>query len=446
VLVAVSGGADSVALLHALSRLGAELDWRLAVGHVHHGLRSEADADARFVEGLAADLDCPVSVERVAVAEGGGSLEAAARDARYAALGRMASAFGADRIALGHTQDDQSETVLMRLLQGAGPRGVAGIPPRRGRLVRPLLGVDRVTVLGYLLAQGLRWVEDATNRDPKFLRNRIRHDLLPLLIDHLGPGLRRALGRTATAARETVVALDALVVPRLSGRLRPAVGGAVLDLGVLAGLPAGAAKALLRLAVRAAVPDGPLRSGLRRPHLEALWRLPSAAPGARVRLPGGAFAERVRDGLWIGRCPVGWPAGTLTVPGRLRLESVGLEVTADVVPPAAGRPDDPAWEVWFDEDILSGGLSVRPCRPGERVVPFGAPGPVHVSRLLAAGGTPRLTRGEWPVLVAGSGETIAWVIGLRRAAGAPVTLASRAMVRIRAAPSALLDPNREALS
>jgi tRNA(Ile)-lysidine synthase len=434
-LVAVSGGADSVALLHALSRIGPEWGWRLIVGHVHHGLRPEADADASFVEGLAAALGCAIRLERVVVGRGRGvSPEAAARHARYAALGRMAAASGADRIAVGHTQDDQAETVLMRLAQGAGPRGMAGIPARRGRLVRPLLLVDRPAILGYLRAQGLTWVEDASNRDLRFLRNRVRHELLPLLSAHLGSGVSRALGRVAALAREGVVALEALVASRLPGRLRSVAGGAVLDLEALEGLPVAGAKELLRQAARAAWPDGPLRAGLRRPHVEALWRLRSAGPGARVRLPGGAFAERTRDGVWIGRRPTTWSALTLTVPGHLRLEAMGVELITDLVSPAGGRPVDPAWEAWFDPDTLPPGLVVRPRLPGERVVPFGTPGPVRVSRLLAAAGTPRLTRAGWPVLAAGPDDAIAWVIGVRRGTLAPVTASSTAMVRIRAVP------------
>jgi len=445
VLVAVSGGADSVALLHALHRLAAERGWRLVVGHVHHGLRPEADADARFVERLGRELDWPVAVERVTVATGTGeSPEAAARRARYAALDRMASAVAADRIALGHTRDDQIETVLMRLLQGAGPRGIAGIPPQRGRLVRPLLTTDRVTILRYLSTQRLTWVEDASNRDQKFLRNRIRHDLLPLLTAQVGMGLATALGRTAAAARETVTALDTLVAPRLAGRLWPVGAGAVLDLLALHGLPVGAVKALLRLAVRAVVADGPLRSGLRRPHLESLCRLTTARPGARVRLPTGLIAERVRAGVWIGWRPAPWPARGLDVPGGLRVEPVRIEMSADVVAPRAGGPADPAWEVWLDADAVSTGLVLRPAQPGERIRPFGAATPVRVNRLLAADGVPRVVRGEWPVLASEAG--ILWVVGVRRGAQAPVTGTTRSIVRVRAVPVPLLDPQGEALA
>ena len=226
VLVGVSGGPDSVALLHALVLLRSEYALRLTVCHVHHGLRPEADRDAAFVEALAARLGCPVRVVRVEVPRGGGrSPEEAARLARHAALARVARATGAGRIALGHTADDQVETVLMRILQGAGPRGLAGIPARRGRIVRPLLDVDRATVLAHLAAHGLEAVEDATNRDTKFLRNRVRHELLPLLAAQAGSRVPAALRRVARASREAVEALDALVRPRLAGHLTPDARG-----------------------------------------------------------------------------------------------------------------------------------------------------------------------------------------------------------------------------
>ncbi|OGK94457.1 MAG: tRNA lysidine(34) synthetase TilS, partial [Candidatus Rokubacteria bacterium RBG_16_73_20] len=173
VLAAVSGGADSVALLHALVALAPAWRLRLSVLHVDHGLRPDAARDAEFVRALGARLGVPVEVARVAVSPRG-SLEAAARAARYAALAAAADRVGAARIALGHTADDQAETVLMRLLEGAGVRGLAGIPPVRGRFVRPLIERRRAEVVAELGRTGLAWVEAPTNADPRFLRNRVR--------------------------------------------------------------------------------------------------------------------------------------------------------------------------------------------------------------------------------------------------------------------------------
>jgi tRNA(Ile)-lysidine synthase len=441
VLVAVSGGPDSVALLHALTRLRAERRLALTVCHVHHGLRAEADADAAFVCALAEQLGCPATVERVVVPLGAGrSPEEAARVARHAALGRVAREVGAQRIALGHTADDQAETVLMRFLQGAGPRGLAGMPVRRGRLVRPLLEVDRAAVLAHLHAHGLGWVDDSSNRDLRYLRNRIRHELLPLLAERAGARLPEALRRVAGASRELVDALDALLAPRLRELIHPGPAGTLLDLDVLRGLPPGATKALLRLALTEVAPPGPISAGLRATHLASLHRLLAARPGARVRLPRGIVVERARTGLWVSGGPevVGSP---VPVPGETRLAGWPGRLVADVVEPGRSGPaspaaalPDPRTEVWFDADALPGPLSIRPCGRPATMVPFGGTEAVRLSRLLATAGTARLARPTWPVLVAcgPGGEEVLWLVGVRRGAAAPVGPTTRAVVRIRA--------------
>jgi tRNA(Ile)-lysidine synthase len=446
VLVAVSGGPDSVALLHALVCLAPACDVRLTVCHVHHGLRPEADRDAAFVERLAQRFGVPVRVVRVdATPPAGRSPEEAARLARHAALERVARETGADRIALGHTADDQAETVLMRLLQGAGPRGLAGIPVRRGRIVRPLLEVDRAAVEAYLLAEGLPSVEDATNRDPKFLRNRIRHELLPALEAHGGPRVREALRRVARASREAVEALDALVRPRLAGRLVPTPVGWRLDLLALADLPPGALKAAVRLAVaQIGAPDGPA-GGLRAVHLDALAALVSAPAGACVRLAGGLAVERGRDALWFLGPAAALGAAALGVPGRATVGAWEVTASLEAAPgdtAQPGRVEDSTREVCFDVDALAGRgpapavLTIRPRRAGERMIPFGRTGPVRLASLLATAGVPRRARAGWPVVAEADpprgGGTALWLLGIRRAAAAPITPQSRTVLRLRA--------------
>ena len=441
VLVGVSGGPDSVALLHALVLLRSELALRLTVCHVHHGLRPEADRDAAFVEALAARLGCPVRVARVEVPRGGGrSPEEAARIARHAALSRVARATSAGRIALGHTADDQAETVLMRILQGAGPRGLAGIRGRRGRIVRPLLAVDRAAVRAHLLAHGLDSVEDATNRDVRFLRNRVRHEILPVLAERAGVPLGEALRRIGRTARETVEALDALVGPRLAGHLTRTPVGWRLALAACAGLPPGAVKAVIRLALVEVTAKDRLGSGLRAAHLDALAALMTSGTGARVRLPAGVVVERGRDALWVLTPAMPAEAASLAIPGHARVRDM-VGVTAAVEAPRRGRPDDPAWEAWFDADALGLGaangpsgaaLLVRPRRPGERMVPFGGDEPVRLTKLLGAAGVPRHARARWPV-VAREGEVL-WLLGVRRGASAPLTAATRTVLCLRAAP------------
>jgi tRNA(Ile)-lysidine synthase len=443
VLVGVSGGPDSVALLHAFVLLRSECTFRLTVCHVHHGLRPEADRDAAFVEALGARLGCRVEVVRVQVPRGGGrSPEEAARLARHAALARVARASGARRIALGHTADDQAETVLMRILEGAGPRGLAGIPARRGRIVRPLLDVPRAEILVHLAAHGLEAMDDATNRDPKFLRNRVRHEVLPLLTAQVGSRVPDALRRLARASREAVEALDALVRPRLMDHLAPTPVGWRLALVAFDGLLPGAVKALLSLALVEVVARDRLGSGLRGSHLDALAGLRAAAAGARVRLPARVVVERGRDALWLLRAEASPVSVALTVPGQVPAgETVAL--TAALEAPAPGRPADLVREAWFDAEALGLSLAddaaapllVRPRRPGERMIPFGRSEPVRLAKLLAAAGVPRHARARWPVVARDGGlgdSEILWLVGIRRAAVAPLTVATRLALRLSA--------------
>jgi tRNA(Ile)-lysidine synthase len=240
VCVAVSGGADSVALLIALSEANREreaLGVVLTAVHVHHGLRSaEADADEAFVRELCDKLGVPLVVERVNVparqaAEREG-LEEAARELRYRVFWELMKSSRADVVATAHTLDDQAETVVMKLLRGAWTEGIGGIAPAvesgvRGRIVRPLLGARRAEVEAYLRERGQTWREDATNRDVSLMRNRVRHELIPILRG-FNPGIDAALARLAEIARDEEgfwQAEVAKVLPQVLLQGRPIRGG-----------------------------------------------------------------------------------------------------------------------------------------------------------------------------------------------------------------------------
>jgi tRNA(Ile)-lysidine synthase len=192
VLVACSGGPDSTALLDALARLASPRRLRLHVAHVDHGLRAGSEREAQLVATAAALRQLPFTALSVTVAARGSSLQDRARDARHAALHGLADDVGATAIALAHTADDQAETVLMRALAGATPRGLAAMSERAGRLARPLLHVWRDEVTAYCDALGLVTVDDPSNADPRFLRSRVRHELLPAL-EQVFPAARRRL-------------------------------------------------------------------------------------------------------------------------------------------------------------------------------------------------------------------------------------------------------------
>jgi tRNA(Ile)-lysidine synthase len=290
VAVAVSGGADSLALLHALRVLAGPRDWRLAVLTVDHGLRPGSAADAAFVADHAKSLGLPARLLTLAPADleahRAAGPEGAARAARYEALWPAAGELGCPWLATGHTLDDQAETVLLQLLRGAGPDGLAGMTVRSGRLLRPLLGVRRAETRACCAAAGLPWREDPTNANDGPLRNRVRRHLLPLL-EELRPGATQTLARTAALAADERDWLAPLVATALD-----ATGdGVALDAATLAGMPV----ALGRRVVRAAAGRG----GMAVPDAAATDRvlaLAGAADGTRTGWPGGLA---VRDGAAV---------------------------------------------------------------------------------------------------------------------------------------------------
>jgi tRNA(Ile)-lysidine synthase len=320
VAVAVSGGADSLALLHALRVLAGPRDWRLAALTVDHGLRPGSAADAAFVADHAKALGLPARVLTLAPADleahRAAGPEGAARAARYAALWPAADALGCRWLATGHTLDDQAETVLLQLLRGAGPDGLAGMSVRSGRLLRPLLDVRRAQTRASCAAAGLPWREDPTNASDTPLRNRVRHQLLPLLED-LRPGATTTLTRTASLAADERAWLDPMVAatvaatagpgpgdsdePQNPGRAtlpegapQPGAGGEarrLLDADALAELPVALGRRVVREVAR--------RGGVAVPDAAACDRvlgLATAGDGTVVRWPGGAA---VRDGRWV---------------------------------------------------------------------------------------------------------------------------------------------------
>lgn len=282
VLAAVSGGADSVALLHLLADLRRVLAVDLAAGHVDHGLRATAAEDADFVGDLARSLGLPFLLRRIRCEARGQSPEQAAREKRYEALHDMAREAGATRIATGHTATDQAETVILRLLRGSGPLGLAGIlPATRQGVVRPLLCATREEVRDFLRSRGLDWREDPSNSDRRFLRNRVRGEVLPLLRD-LNPRIDFALAALAED-------LEALALP--GGPSSDAASGRPGEVAVP--LDPALPEALRAYRMRDAwvALTGEVR-GLSRAHLEALVRLWSGSGVAEAHLPGRVIARR----------------------------------------------------------------------------------------------------------------------------------------------------------
>jgi tRNA(Ile)-lysidine synthase len=422
VLVAVSGGADSIALLHVLALLAGEWKLRLHVLHVDHQLRPGSERDADVVRRLGARLGVPVDTTAVAVARPG-SLEAAARHARYQALEIWADRLGASRIAVGHNADDQAETVLMRMLEGGGLRGLAGIPPVRGRIIRPLLETRRSDIVEELRRAGLVWIDDPSNADRQFLRNRIRHRLLPALEAGSPTAVVPALNRVAAAAREAATAIEQLArreMTRLAGDDRGAV---ILPLGALRDLPLPVGAEVLRQAALAQGVSGPLRGWAHRGLRRALALPPPRRPFGLGRITVDVSTGSLRVGA---PAASGLPARAVPVPGHVTLPEAGLTLETVLIPAAAlYRVPGGADRVAFDADLLPGPLVVRGRRPGDRFRPFGGR-ERRLKAFLIDAKVPRWARPRLAIMEA-AGE-IVWVAGVRRGAAAPVTAGTRTVV------------------
>ena len=284
VLAACSGGQDSLALAAALAFVAPRAGLRAGAVTVDHGLQDGSASRAVAVASTLRDLGLdPVRVATVTV-DGAGGLEAAARDARYAALSAVAAEVGAAAVLLGHTLDDQAETVLLGLARGSGPRSLAGMPPRRGLFARPLLGVRRAVTAAACAAMGLSAWADPHNADRRFARVRVRLDALPALEAALGPGVAEALARTADQLRD-----DAEVLEKIATAQRER-GDALLSAASLAGLPGAVRTRVLRsAALEAGCPAGALTAG----HVARIEELVTDWRGQRgVDLPGGVRAAR----------------------------------------------------------------------------------------------------------------------------------------------------------
>ncbi len=471
VLVAVSGGPDSVALLDALLSYGPSRDLRLHVAHLDHGLRKASVEDAAFVEALANDLGLPITldardVRSIAAREGRG-LEDAARAVRYSWLAAVAARVGAHVVATGHHADDQAETVLSNLVRGAGLDGLAAMRPRSvwpisraevealeggaegeseggsaalyglPALVRPMLRVRRAAILEHLEARGLPYRIDTSNADVTVLRNRLRHEVLPIL-HSINPSLADALARGAASIADDVAALEAALDAAwpglLSGDRNEGSGRIALSRTALGALH----PALQRRALRRALAG--LGSNLRAigwDHVEAL-RLDavSSLPTPPPRdLSDGLRALFDANSLEIGPArPAIPPPRLTTVPITLAMTGEtalpgGWRVSVDVVDrsgPPAGRGRDP-WTAHLDADALTGPLIARGRKDGDRFQPSGMDGQTKsIQDFFVDLKVPAAERDGWPLIVAG--DRIVWVPGHRVDERVKVTPGTRKVV------------------
>lgn len=441
VLVAVSGGPDSMALLYLLAARRGTFRLSLGVAHLDHLLRPESGEDAAFVARAAAALGASWHLERVDVRALGCRLglsdEAAGRRARFAFFAATARAFGYDRVALGHHGDDLAEGLLLNLLRGAGPRGLGGMRPvRSDGIVRPLLAARRADILEYLALRRIPFRDDPSNRDPAIARNRLRHRLLPQLECEYRVGAADALRRAAEICAAEDEWLESLIDPLEERLVRAqAGGGVILNAAGLCALPLAARRRLVRRVFRRLTGTLERLSFL---HVEAAVALAAtAAPAGPLRLPHGMRVLRTGEGLLF--TSAAGPAGAVAEPaafayrlegfGRIAIPEAGATIALEPVPrnAASHRPGDDPRVAFLDGDAVRFPLIVRNRRAGDRFRPLGAPGTRKLKKFFRDAGVPATQRAVCPLLV--SEGRILWVAGLRLDEAARVTEKSRFAVR-----------------
>ncbi|MGH7166676.1 MAG: tRNA lysidine(34) synthetase TilS [Nitrospiraceae bacterium] len=434
ILVAVSGGPDSVALLSLLTALAPSWNLTLLGVHINHGLRGdESEEDARFVSALCERLGIRLVIERVDLAEAaarpkGQSLQELARDRRYAAMARVASELSADKLALGHTADDQAETLIMWMLRGSGTGGLAGIPVARGPLfIRPLLEITRAEILEYLTAEGITFRSDSSNTASLYLRNRVRHGLLPAF-KRFNPGVVKVLMRQADILREEDRCLERLTAAHLTALSCTEADGRVLvDRDGLLALPLALQRRVIRAVIRrvTGMNKGPTFGAVR----TVLERVVQGQTGCSITVQDALIAReynrvrfgparRARDGgQKTGRVGGTRPAAlTVGVPSSQIWEPTGQSMRLSFgKSPAVGcgsGPNRTSHQALLDADRFTMPLLIRSWQPGDAFRPFGMGGRrKKLQDLFADLKLPREQRGRVPLLVAPEG--ILWVAGLR---------------------------------
>ncbi len=424
VLIGVSGGADSVALLHILHELSRSMKLDLKVAHLNHGIRGkDALRDSLFVKQLAESLKLDVVQKKVNVRglarEKGISLEMAGREARYSFFDEAAAQVGADVVATAHTADDQAETVLLKLARGAGAGGLGGIrytvQIEELPVVRPLLDVTRREIVSYLRKRKIEWREDESNSDTAFLRNRIRREVLPVMESKLNPRLREALLRTSELLREEDAWLDSLARGILAECV-PFDAEEQMLVPLLMEYPLGARRRVLRMWLSS---NGIGNDGLDLGSVSRVEGLLQGRNGSMVTLCSGWCVRKRNDKLLLELGDEETPASyrvALQVPGETVLADAGLRITATVEPGILRKKPAGAGRLPAKASISYSRMGrrrvyVRSWLSGDRMKPTGLKGSKKIQDIFVDEKVPRDQRGRVPLFEC-AGEII-WVPGYR---------------------------------
>lgn len=406
VLVGVSGGADSVALLRILK----ELEYVVGVAHLNHGLRgADSDGDEQFVAELSSRLGVPFFTRRIAIQPTDGNIEAAGRVARKEFFRTVCNEHGFTKIAIAHTRDDRIETCLLHLLRGAGLEGMVSMSPVNGITIRPLIESSHEEVCRYLLDAKQEWRTDATNLDTTFSRNRLRHEFIPKLAESFNPRLVETLSRTVELLQDEDEWMRELAgnwLAKHSGQVSKSEGVAV-NTAALNVAPLALARRAIRMALRQAGSDLVDVSFDRIESIRSL--LADGKSGKTIQMPGGFVAERTFDQLVFRqiREPVAEFNYELPIPGTVHIPELGKMFRAAIVDIDAvqqGSGNDP--RVFVDGGSLGPCVKIRTWKPGDYYKPVGWPGG-KLKKLFQRAQVPRNQRGRWPVFV--SDSTVVWV-------------------------------------
>ena len=416
VVLAVSGGVDSMVLLDVFYRLAESLGIVLHVAHLDHRLRPESRADGDFVEKIARERGLGFTRTQEDVArcarQRGRSLEEAGRWLRYRFLDQVAHEQNSTKIALGHHAGDQAETVLLRLLRGSGTGGLGAMElAREGRYLRPLLGFQRTEIEAYAEAGWVEFREDITNRDPRFIRNRIRTGLIPYLQQHYNPNIIQVLGRTAHILKDEDRFLTETVREKLDAVVHTCdKRKIILDVEQFLDYHIAVQRRIIRTILQGlSKREGPFDFA----RIEVVLGLMSRdagvheiGSGVRVQRAGKFFV------LYYGKAPP--VVQDIQIPGVAKISSHGLLLRAHLLPVRVFpelKPRLGEARAAFDSDLIGAHLQVRSPRPGDRFQPLGMEGHKKVSDFLIDLKWPRILRDE--VLLLARGDEVVWIVGLR---------------------------------
>lgn len=415
VIVALSGGPDSACLFHILMELASVYDFSLHIAHVNYQLRGEESlADEAFVKGMAESLEIPITIKRAEITgKDRGNLQEVAREVRYNFLKGLAEEIGFDKVALGHTADDQAETFLIRMLRGSGTSGLSGIPlVREGKLIRPLLFISRNEVLDYLGEKGIPYREDSTNIKPIYLRNKIRNALIPLLAKEFNKNIAETLSREAEILRADEEFLkgyvESLIPEVLIKKKEREIG---LSIPALKGLHPALKRRVIRRCFETI--KGDLR-GISFNHIEeVIESLLTGKTGRRINLPKGIVLEKNYNTLSI---LIEEEKGIVTpipvkIPGETLAEPFGIRLKAEIVEGSITITDKRD-SIALDLDKIHGDLFLRKRERGDYFHPRGMGGKKKkLKEFFIDIKTPRRERERTPILA--TSEGIIWVIGHR---------------------------------